>query len=83
MRIDDGLLPHRAIALLRAVADGRGELICSCEPTLLVDGLCCCDQFMVHQLTSAGLVRPVVAGVVGSRVRAELTNAGRDVLKIS
>lgn len=83
MRVDGGLLPHRAIALLRAVADGRAELICSCEPTLLVDGLCCSDQFMVHQLAGAGLIRPVVAGIVGSRVRAELTSAGRSVLEIS
>lgn len=70
----------RALAMLRAVSDGRGELVCSCEPDLYVDGLCCCDQYTAHQLAGDGLIRPVVRGAIGQRVRAELTGSGRAVL---
>lgn len=71
---------HRALAMLRAVSDGRAELVCSCEPDLLIDGLCCCDQYTAHHLSTDGLIRPAIRGVVGQRVRAEITGAGRDVL---
>lgn len=74
-------LNRRALAMLRAVSDGRAEMVCSCEPDLYVDGLCCCDQYEAHRLAGAGLIRPVVAGEVGQRVRAEITRAGRDVLR--
>ena len=73
-------LNRRALAMLRAVSDGRAELVCSCEPDLLIDGLGCCDQYEAHRLAGAGLIRPVIAGEVGQRVRAELTGAGREVL---
>lgn len=66
--------------MLHAVAEGRAELVCSCEPDLLIDGLGCCDQFTAHRLAGAGLIRPIVRGAVGERVRAELTVAGRSVL---
>lgn len=69
-----------ATSMLRAVAAGRGELVCGCEPDLLVDGLPCCDQFTAHRLTSAGLIRPAVQATVGQRVRAELTTAGQAAL---
>lgn len=74
-------LNRRALAMLRAVSDGRAELVCSCEPDLLIDGLGCCDQYTAHRLAGAGLIRPVIAGTVGQRVRAEITGAGRDVLR--
>lgn len=67
-------------ALLRAVAAGRAEMTCSCEPDLFVDGLCFCDQFAAHQLAHQGLIRPAAPGPVGQRVRAELTPAGRSAL---
>ncbi len=70
----------RVLAMLRAVAAGRAEISCSCEPDLFVDGLGCCDQYTAHQLASGGLVRPTVAGPLGQRVRAELTPAGLAVL---
>lgn len=73
-------LNRRALAMLRAVSDGRAELVCSCEPDLLIDGLGCCDQYEAHHLSEWGLIRPVVRGQVGQRVRAELTGAGRAVL---
>lgn len=78
--LQDGAISRRALAMLRAVSDGRGELVCSCEPDLLVDGMACCDQYTAHQLAGAGLIRPVVRGAIGQRVRAELTVAGRAVL---
>lgn len=76
----DEPITGRVLAMLRAVSDGRAELVCSCEPDLLIDGLGCCDQFTAHRLAGAGLIRPAVRGVVGERVRAELTVAGRALL---
>jgi hypothetical protein len=73
-------ITSRALAMLRAVSDGRGELVCSREPDLLIDGLGCCDQFTAHRLAQAGLIRPAVRGAIGERVRAELTVAGRAAL---
>lgn len=72
---------RRALAMLRAVSDGRAELVCSCEPDLYVDGRGCCDQYTAHHLSTDGLIRPAVAGTVGQRVRAEITGAGRAVLR--
>ncbi|MGH3910672.1 MAG: hypothetical protein ACRDRM_07550 [Pseudonocardiaceae bacterium] len=82
MRFPDAVEPLscRALAMLRAVSDGRGELVCSCEPDLVIDGLGCCDQYTAHQLAGAGLIRPAIRGAVGQRVRAELTGAGQAVL---
>lgn len=76
----DDPISGRALAMLRAVSDGRGELVCSVEPDLIIDGLGCCDQFTAHRLARAGLIRPVIPGSVGQRVRAELTVSGRRVL---
>ncbi len=73
----------RVLAMLRAVAAGRAELVCSCEPDLFIDGLCCCDQYTAHQLARRGLIRPHTPGVLGQRVRAELTAIGHAVLSAS
>lgn len=72
----DDTLDGRSLAMLRAVSDGRGELVCSCEPDLIVDGCPVCDQFTAHRLARAGLIRPAVLGAGGERVRAVLTDAG-------
>jgi hypothetical protein len=69
-------LPNRALAMLRAVADGRAEMTCSCEPDLFVDGLACCDQMTAHALAHAGLIQPARPGVVGQRVPVRLTPHG-------
>ena len=61
-------------ALLLAVQVGRAELVCGCEPHLLVDGLHVCDQD-THAL--AGLIAPAIPGRVGMRV---LTDAGQRAL---
>lgn len=63
-------LTHRDRAVLRAVADGRCEIAGS---SLLVDGLCCADQFIGPRLTSAGLI-------TASSGPAVLTSAGYAVL---
>ncbi|OZM72323.1 hypothetical protein CFN78_15040 [Amycolatopsis antarctica] len=73
-------LSHRAMALLRAVAAQRVHMSCSCEPDLFIDGVACCDQMTAHELARNGFIRPTVIGVVGKRVPAELTDAGRAAL---
>ncbi|MHA6782002.1 hypothetical protein ACVGOW_13590 [Pseudonocardia saturnea] len=65
-------LSHRDHAVLRAVAAGRCALA---GPTLLVDGLCCADQFLCARLTGAGLIDGA-----GSAGPASLTAAGRAAL---
>ncbi|SFQ31985.1 hypothetical protein SAMN05421810_106104 [Amycolatopsis arida] len=71
---------HRTLAMLRAVAAGRGQVSHSSEPDLFVDGVPCCDQFAAHALTHDGLIRPARPGLVGQRVPAVLTGAGRALL---
>ncbi|MEU3269800.1 hypothetical protein ABZ639_03085 [Saccharomonospora sp. NPDC006951] len=69
-------LTHRSLAMLRAVADGRGQLSQSAEPDLFIDGMPCCDQFAAHALAHDGLLRPGRPGLAGQRVPAVLTAAG-------
>ncbi|SDJ14004.1 hypothetical protein SAMN05192558_110176 [Actinokineospora alba] len=73
-------LSHRAAALLRAVRAGRVDMTCGSEPDMFVDGLNCCDQPTAHALFHQGLVRPARLGSITEHVRAELTDAGHDVL---
>ncbi|MFD9704101.1 hypothetical protein [Lentzea sp. NPDC059081] len=63
-------LTHHDRAVLRAVADGRCEITGS---SLLVDGLCCADQFAGLRLRTAGLIS------AGPGVAA-LTDAGHALL---
>jgi hypothetical protein len=65
-------LSHRDRAVLRAVAAGRCALA---GHTLLVDGLCCADQFLGARLTGAGLIDRT-----GPAGPACLTAAGRAAL---
>lgn len=74
-------LTYRHLALLRAVAAGRCELSCSCEPNLFIDGRPCCDQQATHVLVHAGLVEHTCAGRLGERVPARLTAAGVALLR--
>jgi hypothetical protein len=71
---------RRDLALLRAVAAGRAELVCGCQPDLLIEGRWCCDQPAAHQLAAAGLLSPAIPAPVGSRVPAVLTETGHAVL---
>ncbi|KDN16945.1 hypothetical protein [Amycolatopsis rifamycinica] len=75
-------LTHRAMAMLKAVAEGRAQMSCSCEPDLFVDGFACCDQSTAHALAHGGYLRPAVEGATG-RVAAELTEAGQAALEIT
>lgn len=75
----DGL-SHRALAMLRAIAEGRAEITVSQEPDLFVDGLPCSDQSTAHALAHAGLVRPSRTGAWGSRVPAALSEEGQELV---
>jgi len=65
-------LSHRALAMLRAVAEGRAVMSSSCEPDLFIDGVPCCDQMTAHILAHKGFLQVAADGVT-----AELTAAGR------
>lgn len=73
-------LTNRARSFLRAVAAGRGQLACSCEPDLFIDDMSCGDQFTAHALTHLGLIRPARPAPIGQRVPAVLTPAGWSAL---
>lgn len=73
-------LSHRALQMLRAVAERRAEMTCSCEPDLFVDGLACCDQATAHDLVHAGLIQPAYPMKVGRRVPVEVTTSGLTVI---
>lgn len=75
-------LTRRDWALLVAVAAGRAEITCSCEPDLFVDGLCCCDQPSAHRLVRAGLIAAEMPAEAGTRVRAVLTASGSEALAL-
>jgi hypothetical protein len=49
-------LSKRDHAVLRAIAAGRCQVSGRCGTTLLIDGLCCADQFAGARLTGAGLI---------------------------
>ena len=80
MSTDPNALSRRAIAMLKAIADGRAELRCSCEPDLRGDGVPCCDQSTAHDLARAGLVRATRLVAPGQWAPAELTEAGHRAL---
>jgi hypothetical protein len=67
---------YRALAMLRAVDEGRAHLTLSQEPDLFIDGVSCCDQFTAHTLSHDGLIAPAQSGAIGQRVPATLTPAG-------
>ena len=66
-------LTRRDRAILKAVADGRAELV---HGDLLLDGRCCCDQMAAHRLARVGLIAPLGRSDVHQRVPARLTAAG-------
>ena len=73
-------LSGRDRAILRAVAAGGAELALGTEPDLFLDGRCCCDQSAAHRLHRAGFIAATKLGLVGQRVAAALTPAGRAAL---
>ncbi|MBA2310609.1 MAG: hypothetical protein H0W01_15255 [Pseudonocardiales bacterium] len=74
-------LTARHRALLRAVAAGRCELNGGRDPDLLVDGLCCCDQFSARQLLRAQLVTARIDDAADGPVPATLTAAGQSAIE--
>ncbi|MGW3468449.1 hypothetical protein ACWDKQ_08245 [Saccharopolyspora sp. NPDC000995] len=73
-------LNNRERATLRAVAAGRVQITCSCEPDLYIDGVAFCDQQTAHRLVHQGLLRPAVPGEPGDVVAAKLTEPGAEQL---
>ena len=73
-------LSGRDRAILRAVAAGGAELQLGTEPDLFLDGRCCCDQSAAHHLVSVGYIAAAALGLIGQRVAAALTPAGRAAL---
>ncbi|MGW4128598.1 hypothetical protein [Amycolatopsis japonica] len=72
-------LSRRELAILRAVAAGRGALTSSCEPDLTVDG-CWCDHAAVHNLIKLGLIMAVQQAGYGKPAPAVVTRAGEAIL---
>jgi hypothetical protein len=70
---------HRA--MLRAIADGRGQLVVRRVPNLAVDGRWC-DFTATNDLIDNGLVRPAWPAPVGTRTLAVLTDAGVEALAV-
>lgn len=70
------MLNHRDHAVLRAVAAGRCRVSRGAVVSLLVDGVCCCDQFVGSRLAAAGLI----ADPGPCPEPARLTPAGRALL---
>ena len=75
-------LSGRDRAILRAVSAGGAELQLGAEPDLFLDGHCCCDQSAAHHLVRAGLIAATTLKLVGERVAAALTPAGRQALSV-
>jgi hypothetical protein len=70
-------LSHRDRAVLRAIADGRCQISGDIGVHLVIDGVCCCDQFVGTRLSQAGLI-----AADGSRPGpARLTLSGRALLE--
>jgi hypothetical protein len=70
------LVSYRDRAVLRAVADGRAAVSGDCGHPLIIDGVCCADQFAGTRLSRAGLI----ATIGSAPARAVLTETGRAVL---
>ncbi len=68
-------LTARHRAMLRAVADGRGELLSGRHPTLSVDGRWC-DFAATNDLVEHDLVRPAWPAPFGAVAPAVLTTVG-------
>jgi hypothetical protein len=78
MTINGYTARHRA--MLQAIADGRGELVCGRAPSLSVDGLWC-DFTATIELFTGGLFRPVREVAAGALAPAVLTASGVQVLR--
>lgn len=70
---------HRA--MLRAIADGRGQIVVARATNLSVDGLWC-DFTATNDLVAGGLVQAAFAAPAGSLAPAVLTASGIQILAV-
>jgi hypothetical protein len=70
---------HRA--MLRAIADGRGQIVVKRVTNLTVDGRWC-DFTATNDLVGNGLVRAAFPAPPGTSTPAVLTNAGVETLAV-
>lgn len=70
---------HRS--MLRAVADGRGQLVVNRHASLAVDGLWC-DFSAACDLVDNGLIRPAFPAPAGTTTPAVLTSTGAATLAL-
>lgn len=70
---------HRS--MLRAIADGRGQIVVNRHANLAVDGLWC-DFSATNDLMTAGLVGPAWPAPAGSTAPAVLTSSGVETLAL-
>lgn len=80
--IIEGGISHRERAILRAVADGRAQMMSGCGHDLTIDGAWC-DHLAAQHLLEAGLIRPVGTSEVGGMVPVEITAHGARVLAVA
>ncbi|MFJ8962592.1 hypothetical protein ACIRG5_24700 [Lentzea sp. NPDC102401] len=78
MTVNDRTARHRA--MLQAIADGRGELVCGRVPSLTVDGRWC-DFTATDELVTSGLLRPARDTGFGASATAVLTTSGVQLLR--
>lgn len=77
------VLNRREYAVLEAVATGQADIVCTCEPGLIIDGRYCCHQDTAHELARSGLIRASTPSTApGQIVPAELTPAGAAALQL-
>ena len=70
---------HRA--MLKAIADGRGQIVVARTTNLSVDGLWC-DFAATNDIVGSGLVRPAWDAPAGSITPATLTPTGIRTLAV-
>ena len=70
---------ERARWVLRAIADGRGQIVVNRHANLAVDGLWC-DFAAACDLVDNGLIRPAWPAPSGTTAPAELTTIGIETL---
>lgn len=79
MGTQDFTARHRS--MLRAIADGRGQIVVNRRAPLSVDGLWC-DFAATNDLVDNGLIRPAWPAPAGSTAPAVLTHSGAETLAI-
>jgi hypothetical protein len=74
-------LTARHRSMLRAIANGRGQLVVNRRASLTVDGLWC-DFTATNDLMEGGLVGPAWPAPAGTTAPAVLTPSGVETLAV-